>query len=207
MNEFIDLTGLTFGSWIVLRQGEDKLNGDGKDKPKRKMRAWTCECHCGYCNKIIRVVTEKNLINNKSKGCGNKSRIENGHNNHKYNTYNLTKEFGIGYTSKNEEFYFDLEDFNKIKDYYWYLHKGRTETDNYIRAFKENKNGVNKFIFLHNLVMDNIDNTIDHIDGNPLDNRKEKLRTCTKIENSKNLKLYSNNSSGVKGVSWNKKTS
>ena len=91
---------MIFGDWIVLEQGEDKLVGDGKGKPKRKNRTWICECHCGYCNNIKRTVIEKNLIRNKSNGCGTKSRIENGHNNHKYNEYDLTGEFGIGYTSK-----------------------------------------------------------------------------------------------------------
>ena len=35
----------------------------------------------------------------------------------KYNTYDLSGEYGIGYTSKGEEFYFDLDDYDKIKDY------------------------------------------------------------------------------------------
>ena len=38
----------------------------------------------------------------------------------KYNTYDLSGEYGIGYTSKGEEFWFDLNDYNKIKDYCWY---------------------------------------------------------------------------------------
>ena len=41
----------------------------------------------------------------------------------KYNKYDLTGKFGIGYTSKGEEFYFDLEDYDKIKNHLWYKDK------------------------------------------------------------------------------------
>jgi hypothetical protein len=42
---------------------------------------------------------------------------------------------------------------------------------------------------------------IDHIDGNPLNNRIENLREVTKSENLSNTKIYRNNTSGTKGVS------
>lgn len=34
------------------------------------------------------------------------------------NTYDLSGEYGIGYTTKGEEFWFDLEDYDKIKSIY-----------------------------------------------------------------------------------------
>jgi hypothetical protein len=43
---------------------------------------------------------------------------------------------------------------------------------------------------------------IDHIDGNPLNNRIENLRACTLAENSCNAKTRSDNTSGTKGVYW-----
>ena len=47
--------------------------------------------------------------------------------------------------------------------------------------------------------------TIDHINQNPLDNRRCNLRYITKSENSINSKIPITNTSGYKGVSWNKK--
>lgn len=47
-------------------------------------------------------------------------------------------------------------------------------------------------------------NYIDHINGDPGDNRIDNLRLCTHAENCRNGKLRSSNSSGFKGVSFDK---
>lgn len=41
---------------------------------------------------------------------------------------------------------------------------------------------------------------VDHINGNPSDNRKENLRVVSHLENMKNRKLSSANTSGITGV-------
>jgi len=116
--------------------------------------------------------------------------------NKKYNTYDLSKEYGIGYTSNtNELFYFDIEDYNLIKNYCW-----EKDSRGYI-ATKIN----NAIIFMHRLVMNCPDNMdIDHIYHNTWDNRKNEMRIVTESQNAMNRKIYKNNTSGVKGVGWNK---
>jgi hypothetical protein len=48
-------------------------------------------------------------------------------------------------------------------------------------------------------------NCVDHRDGNPSNNRVDNLRWATHAENSRNCKMPKNNSSGVKGVYFNKR--
>jgi hypothetical protein len=43
---------------------------------------------------------------------------------------------------------------------------------------------------------------VDHIDGNPKNNRIENLRACTHKQNLRNTGNFSHNTSGVKGVTW-----
>jgi len=47
--------------------------------------------------------------------------------------------------------------------------------------------------------------SIDHIDGNPLNNNIKNLREATNSQNIMNAKISSNNTSGFKGVEWNKR--
>lgn len=47
---------------------------------------------------------------------------------------------------------------------------------------------------------------IDHIDGNSLNNKIDNLRPATKAENGFNRKINSNNTSGHKGVGWDKQS-
>lgn len=113
------------------------------------------------------------------------------------NNYNLSGQYGIGYTSNtNQAFYFDLEDYDKIKDYTW-----REDKDGYIVT--NNKNGCTRR--LHRIITNCPPHLqVDHIYHNTYDNRKEKLRICTNQQNNMNKDKPLNNTSGYKGVSWSK---
>lgn len=123
-----------------------------------------------------------------------------GKKNKRYNRYDLTGEYGIGYTNHGVEFYFDLEDYDKIKKYCWVLSK---TTDTIVARIPDSNN---KLITLHRLVMDAPPEVhVDHIHHNRHDNRKSELRICTPQENNFNRGPCITNTSGVVGVSWDAK--
>jgi hypothetical protein len=49
------------------------------------------------------------------------------------------------------------------------------------------------------------DGTLDHINNNRTDNRIENLRLASRAENNQNAVIRKDNTSGVKGVNWNKR--
>lgn len=114
----------------------------------------------------------------------------------KYNDYDLSGEFGIGYTTNsNDIFYFDLEDYDKIKDIAWYCNNKDG------RKYMENKS--DKSYSIHRLIMEAIKGEyVDHKNRNTLDNRKENLRICTNQQNGFNSGIKKNNTSGIIGVCW-----
>ena len=78
-----------------------------------------------------------------------------------------------------------------------------------VRLQKDNKTYKND---IHRLVaiafIDNLDKKkcVDHIDNNIQNNNLINLRWATKSQNSQNRSMSTRNTSGVKGVSWNKNT-
>lgn len=94
----------------------------------------------------------------------------------------------------------DKADSDKVNKYKWKA------------LYRFNKNGgvvvsvatwvPRTYILMHRLIIDVADGEIiDHIDGNPLNNRRENLRIVTHAQNMKNRKRGVNNTSGFKGVS------
>jgi len=192
----LDLCGQRFGRLLVLERAEDYID----PKSQKYIKQYLCQCDCG----VTKIIRAGHLTSGITKSCGC-YRLEQcimaNRNNKKYNKYDLSGEYGIGYTSKGEEFYFDLEDYDKIKDYTW-----RTNKKGYIHTSVQFDN-KRQVIMMHNLVMENEsdDVIIDHITHNVNDNRKSKLRRTIGSQNNMNHALHKNNTSGCSGVTWKEK--
>jgi phage-related protein len=62
-----------------------------------------------------------------------------------------------------------------------------------------------KSIFMHREIMKApVGMDVDHRDGDGLNNQRSNLRVCTHQQNMHNTKLRKTNSSGYRGVYWNK---
>lgn len=95
----------------------------------------------------------------------------------------------------------DDEDFEKLNQFKWYAQK-RPNTWRVARnIWVENKRTA---ILMHREIMNAPEHSsVDHINGNPLDNCKENLRLCTHQQNMHNQKsAHKNNKLGIKGVRW-----
>lgn len=196
LGKLIDLTGKKFGRLTVIRRVEDYVFPSGQRKAQ-----WLCECSCEDHNEIIALGCNLTSGNTQSCGCLQKELASAACK--RYNKYDLSGEYGIGYTLKDEEFYFDLDDYDLIKDHCWHITKR-----GYVATRDENKNGGR--ISLHRLVMGFPDKCfdIDHIHGKQSrnDNRRSNLRIVTRSQNNMNSALSKNNTSGVTGVIFNKNT-
>ena len=194
MPKKIDLTGQKFGRLTVTGEAPPKYTSGGNRKVM-----WYADCDCG--NKY-KTYSSGDLRNGHVKSCGCLNREVASkrmkEQQKRSNTYDLTsRDYGIGYMQSGEEFWFDKEDYDLIKDYCWYKHR------QYIEAKIP---GTDKHIGLHKLIMHDEDNLydIDHIDtDNHNDNRKCNLRIVTRSQNNTNKVRQRNNTSGINGVYYN----
>lgn len=186
-----DLTGRHFEKLKVIRQAEDYISPKGVHAAR-----WECECSCE--DKTIVLALGADLKQGKVLSCGCLNREKLYERNKKYNKYDLSGEYGVGWTSNtNKEFYFDLEDYDKIKDYCWREIK-TSKTYQQIVAH-EPKN--NKQITLHQIIFGKY---ADHINRDTFDNRKVNLRPANKSQNTYNSGLFLTNISGIRGVNKSK---
>lgn len=80
---------------------------------------------------------------------------------------------------------------------------GRTKSNGYCEVRLNGKlYGTHRLIFL--MMHGCLPKMIDHIDGNPSNNRIENLRGATHAENMRNSRTPRNNTSGYKGVTLDK---
>lgn len=190
-----DLTGQIFGRLTVLSPAEDYIQPNGRHRTQ-----WLCECSCNEHNKIIVITDHLKSGNTQSCGCLRREISADSMFNlvKKFNQYNLSGDYGIGWTSNtNKEFYFDLEDYDKIKDYCWCEHVDNTG----YHSLEAWDTTLKRLVKMHHIIADKY---YDHIDRNPLNNKKANLRKATSTENARNKSKYKNNTSGFIGVGWNK---
>ena len=97
------------GKLTIISKGDVIKRKNSKTKQGyNTVKTWNCQCDCGTYKPNV---SEKSLLHGKIKSCGcitrpnkNKSIIEN----LKYNNYDLSGDYGIGFDCNNKEFYFDL---------------------------------------------------------------------------------------------------
>lgn len=96
----------------------------------------------------------------------------------------------------------DDEDFDKVSKIRWHItNSGKVK---YARN-RDSKRGLNTH--MHRLILGlptGGSQIVDHKDGNGLNNQKSNLRICTPSQNMHNISRKSNNTSGFKGVTFNK---
>lgn len=187
----VDLSGQRFGRLLVSDRNTDDT---------RKGTFWNCKCDCGEITSVDSAeLRRKNRKGTRSCGC---LRIDIASElNRKYNDYDLTGVFGVGYIDNSDiEFYFDLEDFDKIKDFCW-----NVDSEGYIYT-TDNVNGTIKYIRMHRYLLDTAEGMItDHINRCRIDNRKSNLREVTPRENAINITRRKDNKSGYTGVHFHER--
>ena len=181
--------GDKYGRLTVIKEVEKHIQPSGQ-----KVRRVMCACECG--NKEV-IVNLNDLIRGITKSCGCYKNEKSRERLKKYNRYIFNNDGTVtSYTSKNEPFYFDEDDYDLIKDYCWYL-DGR----GYVLARADK----NKNIRFHRLILHvEEDEIVDHINRIKHDNRKNNLRKCTQSENTRNKSIRKNNKTGITGVGFNK---
>ena len=170
------MTGSRYGLLTVIeRDYEYEAN------KTKKAAYWKCICDCGNYTTVLGTCLRSGDI----KSCGCLRRIKE----RKMCRYDLSGEFGVGYTSDNQSFLFDLSDYDLIKNYAW-----RISASGYVVYNNKHR------IAMHRLVTNCPDDLeVDHINHCKTDNRRNNLRICTKIENTRNRLSYKNKS-GIVGV-------
>ena len=125
------------------------------------------------------------------------------HKNSKENKIELFDDYGICYMLHDQLFYFDIDDFQLVKNHYWSMTATGYAASYYFTRDDNNKRKHHIMLF-HRQVMNAPSNMdVDHINRDKLDNRKHNLRVCQSIQNDYNKSISKRNKSGVIGVSYN----
>jgi hypothetical protein len=100
----------------------------------------------------------------------------------------------------------DAADYEWLSQWKWYASYQRTTGRWY--AYRASYIGKKKYnIAMHRVILNAPHGLkVDHVDGDGLHNRHDNIRLATICQNRFNRGPQRNNTSGIKGVSWNKET-
>lgn len=84
-------------------------------------------------------------------------------------------------------------DYERVKKFKWCVSR------------RAGANYVFRRVYLHREILHAAPGVmVDHRDGDGLNNLRRNIRRCTSLQNSRNSRRRSDNTSGFKGVSWHK---
>ncbi len=97
----------------------------------------------------------------------------------------------------------DDEDFEELNKHKWHI----SGAGRHIYAERHESKPILRHILMHRQIMNTPKGMdTDHIDGNGLNNQRGNLRVCTHAENLRNCRRGTSNTTGFKGVSFEKFT-
>src|SRR5208282_6043600 len=102
--------------------------------------------------------------------------------------------------TQNQNAIVDSADFEWLSQWNWYAHWNPHTRSFYARR-NSRINGKKGILRMHRILLCCGPNEEgDHHNHDTLDNRRENLRRCTRLENAKNIRTPATNTSGYKGV-------
>ena len=171
--DYNDIVGRKFGRLTVLSYEGIKVSG----KEGHGRSCYRCICDCG--KEVI--VKRKYLLNGRRTSCCDCTKIT--HEGDEYRYFDIN----------GDSFIFDAQDLNLVQGHRWRIDPygypvTRIEQKNYrlSRLILQPQNGL----------------YVDHINGDTRDNRRENLRLASTVDNQRNMRIPTHNSTGFKGVTY-----